>query len=126
MFGKKGWICVLCNNFNFETRVMCNRCKALKNPKKIVNIKNKINSGINQNNDDENKDWICSKCQNFNYSFRTICNRCKVPKIYQFVVKPVLYQNIIYNNIIAYSPILAPSYFILNHTPNTQSSKIAQ
>ena len=126
MFGKKGWICVLCNNFNFETRVMCNRCKALKNPKKIVNIKNKINSWINQNNDDENKDWICSKCQNFNYSFRTICNRCKVPKIYQFVVKPVLYQNIIYNNIIAYSPILAPSYFILNHTPNTQSSKIAQ
>ena len=34
MFGKKGWICVLCNNFNFEKRVICNRCKASKKPKK--------------------------------------------------------------------------------------------
>ena len=82
MFGKKGWICVLCNNFNFETRIMCNRCKALKNPKKIVNAKYKIKDEINQNNEGENYDWICSKCQNFNYSFRTICNRCKAPKIY--------------------------------------------
>ena len=124
MFGKKGWICVLCNNFNFETRLMCNRCKALKNPKKIVNTKNKIKNGINPNNDDENNDWICSKCQNFNYSFRTICNRCKAPKICQSAVKPVLYQNIIFNNIIRYSPILNPSYFILNHMPNTLSNKI--
>ena len=122
-FGKKGWICALCNNFNFETRIMCNRCKALKNPKKIVNTKNKINNEISPNNDGENIDWICSKCQNFNYSFRTICNRCKAPKIYQIVVKPVLYQNIIYNNIISYPSILTPSYFILNHMPNTYSKK---
>jgi hypothetical protein len=124
MFGKKGWICVLCNNFNFETRIMCNRCKALKNPKKIVNAKYKIKDEINQNNEGENYDWICSKCQNFNYSFRTICNRCKAPKIYQIVVKPILYQNIIYNNIIRYSRILTPSYFIINHMPNTNSNKI--
>ena len=123
MFGKKGWICVLCNNFNFETRIMCNRCKALKNPKKIVNAKYKIKDEINQNNEGENYDWICSKCQNFNYSFRTICNRCKAPKIYQIIVKPVLYQNIICNNIIRNSPIIAPSYFILNHMPNTYSNK---
>ena len=122
-FGKKGWICTLCNNFNFETRIMCNRCKALKNPKKIVNTKNKINNEINPNNDGETNDWICSKCQNFNYSFRTICNRCKAPKIYQIIVKPVLYQNIICNNIIRNSPIIAPSYFILNHMPNTYSNK---
>ena len=115
-FGKKGWICSLCNNFNFETRIICNRCKALKNPKKIINTKSKINNEINQNNDGENNDWICSKCQNFNYSFRTICNRCKAPKIYQIVVNPVFYQNIIYNNIIRNSP-------ILNHLPNTYSNK---
>ena len=129
MFGKKGWICILCNNFNYETRIMCNRCKALKNPKKIVNTKNKIKNGINPNNEGENSDWICSKCQNFNYSFRTICNRCKTPKIYhQFVVKPALYQNITYNNITRYLPLLTPSYFniydILNHMPNTHSNQI--
>jgi hypothetical protein len=103
---------------------MCNRCKALKNPKKIVNAKYKIKDEINQNNEGENYDWICSKCQNFNYSFRTICNRCKAPKIYQIVVKPILYQNIIYNNIIRYSRILTPSYFIINRMPNTNSNKI--
>ena len=117
MFGKKGWICVLCNNFNFETRVKCNRCKALKNPKKIIKPKCKLNNENNLNNDNENSDWICSKCLNFNYSFRTICNRCKVPKITQFEDKPFLYQNIIYNNNMSYSPILLPSFVILNNIP---------
>ena len=118
MFGKNGWICALCNNFNYETRIKCNRCKSLKNPKKIVNKKSKISNKLNLNNNEENNDWICSKCQNLNYSFRNVCNRCKVPKIYQFLVKPVLFQNIIYNNIIRYSPKITPSYIILNNTPN--------
>ena len=34
MFGKRGWICLLCNNFNYETRIKCNRCGELKKPKK--------------------------------------------------------------------------------------------
>ena len=118
MFGKKGWICVLCNNFNFETRIKCNRCKALKNPKKINKTNRKNKNEINLNNDDENVDWICSKYQNLNYSFRTICNRCKVPKICQFKVKPFLYQNIIYNNIMRCQPKLMASYAILNNMPN--------
>ena len=124
MFGKKGWFCILCNNFNFETRIKCNRCKALKNPKKInkTNIKNR--NEINLNNDDENIDWVCSKCQNLNYSFRTICNRCKVPKICQFKVKPFLYQNIIYNNIIRCQPKLMAPYVILNNMPNMYLNKI--
>ena len=117
MFGKKGWICVLCNNFNFETRVKCNRCKELKNPKKIIKPKCELNNENNLNNDNENSDWVCSKCLNFNYSFRTICNRCKVPKIIQFLDKPFLHQNIIYNNIMSYSPILSPSFVILNNIP---------
>ena len=123
MFGKKGWICVLCNNFNFETRVKCNRCKALKNPKKIVNSKCDINNENNLNNDNENSDWICSKCRNFNYSFRTICNRCKVPKINQFVDKASLYQNIIYSNIMSYSPVLSPSFVTLNKIPQFYLNK---
>ena len=125
MFGKKGWICVLCNNFNFETRIICNRCKSLKNPKKILNTKSKIKNELNSNKNEENNDWICAKCQNLNYSFRTICNRCKAPKIYQFLVKPVFYQNIIYNNIFRYSPKLTPYYIIINNTPNNYLNKIA-
>jgi hypothetical protein len=117
MFGKKGWICVLCNNFNFETRVKCNRCKELKNPKKIIKPKCELNNENNLNNDNENSDWVCSKCLNFNYSFRTICNRCKAPKITQFLDKPFLHQNLIYNNIMSYSPILSPSFVILNNIP---------
>jgi hypothetical protein len=123
MFGKNGWICVLCNNFNYETRTRCNRCKSLKNPKKIVNTKYKTKNGFNSNNDVS--DWICSKCQNLNYSFRTICNRCKEPKIYQFLVKPAFYQNIIYNKNIRYSLKLTPFYIILNNTPNIYLNKKA-
>ena len=77
---------------------------SLKNSKKIVNTKCKIKNDNSPNNNDENSDWICSKCQNLNYSFRIICNRYIARKIYQFIIKPVLYQNIIYNNIIRYLP----------------------
>ena len=36
MFGRHGWICKLCNNFNYDTRKKCNRCHVVKKPKKIV------------------------------------------------------------------------------------------
>ena len=124
MYKKKGWICALCNNFNFEARIKCNRCKALKNPKKITNIKSRINNGINPNNDVEDSDWICSKCQNLNYSFRIICNKCKAPKLNQFAIKPFLYQNIICNNIFRFSPGLMPFYAILNNMPNVYLNKV--
>ena len=118
MFGKKGWVCIICNNFNFETRIKCNRCKRLKNPKKIESIKCKIKKELDANND-EDSDWICPKCQNLNYSFRTICNRCKAPRIDKFLVKPI-----IFNNIVRYSPKLIPSYIFLNNVPNIYLNKI--
>ena len=92
MFGKKGWVCNFCNNFNYESRNKCNRCKQPKNP----NLKSKKNNGngignINKNNIYERKvlkqfseregDWICFKCKNVNFAFRIICNRCQLPKI---------------------------------------------
>ena len=40
MFGRKGWFCLFCNNFNFESRNKCNKCKKnksqIKNKKKII------------------------------------------------------------------------------------------
>ena len=78
MFGRKGWICRLCNNFNYETRIKCNRCGIFKNPKKLTEMrKRKRNNEINDNCGD----WVCLYCKNINYSFRAICNRCKLPRI---------------------------------------------
>ena len=31
MNGRKGWYCPYCNNFNYESRIKCNRCKKPKN-----------------------------------------------------------------------------------------------
>ena len=77
MFGRRGWICELCNNFNYETRKKCNRCHINKKPKKINNyLLSERNKNINHKND-----WHCSNCGNFNYSFRVICNRCQKKKI---------------------------------------------
>ena len=42
-FGKRGWQCENCNNFNFESRIKCNRCgikmkpKIIRKPKKEQN-----------------------------------------------------------------------------------------
>ena len=62
MKGKKGWICHFCNNFNYENRTKCNRCKSNKSPKinksKKCNNNNKnlnININIDNNNSNENK-----------------------------------------------------------------------
>ena len=108
MFGKKGWICNYCNNFNYENRTKCNRCRKNKSPKinksKIYNNNNK-NVNVNVENNNENKknnstssfivnndkksqkyfserigDWICFYCKNLNFAFRKLCNRCQLPK----------------------------------------------
>ena len=108
MNGKKGWICHFCNNFNYENRTKCNRCRKNKSPKinksKIYNNNNK-NVNVNVENNNENKknnstssfivnndkksqkhfserigDWICFSCKNLNFAFRKVCNRCQIPK----------------------------------------------
>ena len=77
MFGRRGWICELCNNFNYETRKKCNRCHINKKPKKINSyLLSEKNKNINHKND-----WHCTFCGNFNYSFRIVCNRCQKKKI---------------------------------------------
>ena len=76
MFGRRGWICELCNNFNYETRKKCNRCHINKKPKKInIYLLSEKNKNINHKSD-----WHCPNCGNFNYSFRIICNRCQKKK----------------------------------------------
>lgn len=73
MFGRKGWICKLCYNFNYETRVRCNRCKVDKKPENILGYKpkkknyyyyNNFNNFDNYNNNNHNYNEIV--INNFN------------------------------------------------------------
>ena len=142
MFGKKGWICILCNNFNYETRVKCNRCGARKKPKKFVESKSEKDLEIKEIKDDRddkedkeimgtkdmkgkkekhNKkgDWVCSNCKNLNYSFRTVCNRCRIPKVYLFIKNPITYQNkTIAENKNCSSFCISPAFIVFNNMPN--------
>ena len=94
MFGRIGWICDQCNNFNYNTRSKCNRCGIPKSPKKTAKLKKKLenkrkaelkNNPVNDNTKrkrikEREGDWICPKCSNLNFSFRIVCNRCSFPK----------------------------------------------
>lgn len=94
MFGRKGWLCHVCNNFNYDTRNKCNRCHESRSPKKgkKENSNQKVqmninNSAQNMNNNKNNKmfserigDWNCFHCNNLNFAFRTVCNRCQLSK----------------------------------------------
>ena len=79
MFGRRGWICEGCNNFNYESRKKCNRCKIPKKPlKKTVILDNKGNKIIdNIMNTNHKDDWNCYNCGNVNYAFRLNCNGCQ-------------------------------------------------
>ena len=124
MFGKKGWICLLCNNFNYDTRIKCNRCGELKKPKKITKLKTKILKEQNDNNqkDNQNKDWFCSNCNNFNYCFRDICNRCKIPK----TIKIIYNFNPTINNYISCNYALYQQpFFLFNNFQNIYINNIA-
>ena len=84
MFGRKGWICRKCDNFNFETRNKCNRCFYAKEPKTIEEI-NKIKKEREEKsnkvkNIGKRSDWLCLNCQNLNYGFRKFCNRCHIER----------------------------------------------
>ena len=83
MFGRIGWICNQCNNFNYETRNKCNRCGVTKSPKKLSEIKKKKerdSSKEKKKNKEHKGDWICPQCSNLNFGFRKVCNRCQIPR----------------------------------------------
>jgi len=59
------WMCPSCNNHNFASRQVCNRCGGAKPPPE----------GKGQPGD-----WMCPMCQNHNYRMRQVCNKCAAPK----------------------------------------------
>lgn len=97
-FGKRGWQCEKCNNFNFESRTKCNRCGIQKMPKSLQKIKEE--NELNNTGDKKKKplverkgDWQCPKCRNLNFAFRQSCNRCKLPKPTISNTSPIMNQN---------------------------------
>ena len=83
-YGKRGWLCECCNNFNFASRMKCNKCGVKIKPIIIKNIQNNISE---QKKKKEKKklikkrgDWICPNCSNNNFAFRDNCNRCQLSK----------------------------------------------
>ena len=93
MFGKPGWICRLCNNFNFKSRNICNRCNAIKAPRTKEEIKEKeeFDKMMKKKIKEKKTDWLCLNCQNINYSFRRNCNRCGVERKKEF--PPIIYPS---------------------------------
>ena len=89
-YGKRGWLCECCNNFNFASRMKCNKCGVKIKPIIIKNIQNNLNE---QKKKKEKKklvkkrgDWICPNCSNNNFAFRENCNRCHLPKQRAFLI----------------------------------------
>lgn len=76
MFGRRGWVCDQCYNFNYESRNQCNRCKL----PKIAKQRHVENKEIQQNNTKNlpQYDWLCSFCFNFNFFFSQTCDKCKL------------------------------------------------
>ena len=83
-FGKRGWQCERCRNFNFEARTKCNRCGSPMRPKIIKKKPKPTDKDKDKKPKKElierNGDWRCPKCKNLNFAFRQKCNRCQLAK----------------------------------------------
>lgn len=86
-----GWVCLLCQNYNFRGRTKCNRCGKLKTkydpegkPQHLVKRGSEEGSpggGAHAKQLRERLgDWLCIACRNINFCFRQHCNRCKREK----------------------------------------------
>lgn len=58
MYGRKGWICILCDNFNYITRKKCNKCGVQKTPKKIITTHDHNNNNTINNSNTTNSSSI--------------------------------------------------------------------
>lgn len=93
MFGRFGWVCRICNNFNYETRIKCNRCHKMKAPKMKKEIFNGIGKRKTKKKNVKKFDWFCLNCQNINYSFRENCYKCKIGKKNEYFPSKYLVPN---------------------------------
>merc|ERR1712130_791534 len=67
------WMCPSCQNVNFSTRGVCNRCQEQKPPEAPFGGKGGGKLG-------GRGDWQCPICDSLNYASRTECSRCTFAK----------------------------------------------
>lgn len=65
------WTCAACNNHNYASRAVCNRCGS---PNVAKIMPTKVGGDMREG------DWMCGQCGNHNYASRQACNRCEAPK----------------------------------------------
>jgi len=81
-----GWVCLVCQNYNFRGRMKCNRCgkKRTKDDpegKPSYLLRKEGEEGLQVKQLRERLgDWLCVACRNINFCFRQQCNRCKREK----------------------------------------------
>ena len=76
-FGKPGWFCCQCDNFNYKMRKKCNKCDKqrqlqpnfTKHEEKI-DFEENLADKTNQNN------WLCVSCGFSNFSYMKKCFQC--------------------------------------------------
>ena len=77
-FGKPGWVCASCVNFNYKMRKRCNRCSKprslLPNAYKPIEIKERL---ATEKKESTPKDWICFLCKKENDKNLMKCKYCK-------------------------------------------------
>ena len=87
-FPDGGWVCSLCQNYNFYGRMKCNRCNKMKGKEdfegKPLHLQRFDEMSLSEASSPKKKkvlaeragDWVCAYCKNLNFSFRKQCNRC--------------------------------------------------
>lgn len=73
-------MCPGCNNHNFASKSVCNRCGSAKVGAQVAPGQGSAISASSLGNFRAG-DWVCPKCNNHNFSSKIACNRCGGPKV---------------------------------------------
>eukprot|EP00667_Euglena_gracilis_P017250 EG_transcript_18157 len=80
------WLCMTCQNHNYASRTVCNRCQAAK--PEVAAPLSSLGMAVPGLGTEAKPaapsfragDWMCPQCGNHNYASRKKCNRCNQPK----------------------------------------------